>query len=48
MKVFVSVIDEEAGLAEVLKDWVEIAFLGQVDVFESFPVGVGPDSNLDR
>ena len=35
VKVFVSVIDEEAGLASVLKDWIEIAFVGQVEVFVS-------------
>ena len=35
MKVFVSVIDEEAGLASVLKDWIGTAFLGQVEVFVS-------------
>ena len=35
MKVFVSVIDEEAELAAVLKRWIEDAFLGQVSVFVS-------------
>ena len=35
MKVFVSVIDEETGLASVLKEWIEIAFVGQVEVFVS-------------
>ena len=35
MNVFVSVIDEEAGLASVLKDWIGTAFLGHVEVFVS-------------
>ena len=35
MKVFVSHIAEEAELASVLKDWIEPAFLGQVEVFVS-------------
>ena len=35
MKVFISVVDEEARLATVLKDWIGTAFLGQVEVFVS-------------
>ena len=35
MKVFISHISEEAPLASVLKEWVEAAFLGLVEVFVS-------------
>ena len=35
MKVFISHITEESALADVLKNWIESTFLGQVDVFVS-------------
>ena len=35
MKVFISHIHEEAGIAIVLKDWIESTFAGQCDVFVS-------------
>ena len=35
MRAFISHIAEEASLALVLKKWIEIAFLGQVEVFVS-------------
>ena len=35
MQIFVSHISEEAGLALVLKDWIESTFLGQLSVFVS-------------
>ena len=38
--VFISHINEEAPVAEVLKDWIESSFLGQCDVF----VSTDPDS----
>ena len=34
-KVFISHLDEEVALATVLKNWIETAFLGQVEVFVS-------------
>ena len=34
-KVFISHIEEEAALASALKDWIESAFLGDVQVFVS-------------
>ena len=34
-KVFISHLDEEVELATVLKNWIETAFLGQVEVFVS-------------
>jgi len=42
MKVFVSHITEESGVALTIKDWIEQAFLGQVNVF----VSSGPDDVL--
>ena len=35
MKVFISHISEESKLASVLKEWIEKAFLGQIEVFVS-------------
>jgi hypothetical protein len=35
MKVFISHIHEESGVAKVLKDWVESTFAGQIQVFVS-------------
>lgn len=35
MQVFISHVSEEAGLALVLKDWIESTFLGQISVFVS-------------
>jgi len=35
VQIFISHISEEAGLAAVLKDWIESTYLGQVSVFVS-------------
>jgi hypothetical protein len=35
MKVFISHVHEESKLAQVLKDWIETTFAGQIEVFVS-------------